>query len=126
MAERTIEFDPQQRKRQLRRRAIVLAKLQGSHYADRWLPAKAFLVVRDDNGVAVEGEEEALEVLEHLIELRLVEEWQPMGMNKGTGILNTGSPSLSQRRFRLTDRGYALWAQELDPIPSIADERLGD
>jgi hypothetical protein len=77
------------------------------------------MVLRDDQGDSVRDEDEVIEILTHLVDLRLVEEWQPMGMgSKARGF--------SQRRFRITDRGYALWSQELDPIPSIADERLGD
>jgi hypothetical protein len=109
------------RVRQLRRRAIVLAKLQGSQYADRWIPARQFLQVRDDQGEQIHGEEAVTLMLESLIELGLIEEWKPMSL------LSSGKTGgFGQRRFRLTDRGYALWAQEIDPIPSIADERLGD
>ncbi len=121
MAERINEFDPAQRPRQLRRRAIVLAKLEGGKFADRWIPAARFAVIADDQGERVRDETELMAVLEHLVELRLIEEWTPMGMHR-----NAGGDARAPRRFRLTDRGYALWAQELDPIPSIADERLGD
>jgi hypothetical protein len=119
MSERISEFDPEQRARQLRRRAIVFAKLQGGHYADHFVPARAFLLVKDDQGEAIRDEAEAVEILEHLVELQLLEEWKPMGLSGKT-------QGFAQRRFKITDRGYALWALELDPIPSIADERLGD
>lgn len=117
--ERLPEFDPTARPRQLRRRMLVLARLQGPHYAERWIPARQFLAVTDDYGEPIRDEAEALEQLDHLVELKLLEEWQPLG-------LAGKARSFSQRRYRITDRGYALWAEELDPIPSIADERLGD
>jgi len=75
--------------------------------------------VRDDQGEQIHGEEAVALMLESLVELGLIEEWKPLGMSGKAG-------GFAQRRFRLTDRGYALWAQEIDPIPSIADERLGD
>jgi hypothetical protein len=119
MPERLREFDPEKRPRQLRRRILVLAKLHGAQYADRWVPARSYLTVKDDEGQAIRDEDEAIDLLGDMVTLGLLEEWQPMGLSgKGRGF--------GQRRFRLTDRGYALWAQELDPIPSVADERLGD
>lgn len=112
-------YDPEKRLRQLRRRMLVLAKLQGPGYGDRWVPAANFLAVRDDQGVEVADELEAESLLAQLLELKLLEEWQPMG-------LGGRSKKFAQRRLRLSDRGYALWSQELDPIPMVADERLGD
>jgi hypothetical protein len=119
MPERLNEFDPTQRPRQLRRRAIVMAKLRQGFYAGGWIPARSFLALMDDLGGEIRDEAECVAVLEHLIEHGLLEEWKPMGA--GTHVQSFG-----QRRFKLTDRGYDLWSEKLDPIPSIADERLGD
>lgn len=109
----------EQRHRQLRRRMLVLAKHHKSQYDDGFLPAKNFLTVADDNGIKVVDEDECLSLLGDLVALTLLAEWQPMGMSGK-------ARAFAQRRFKLTDRGYALWSHELDPIPSIADERLGD
>jgi len=119
MPMRTTEYDAMQRPRQIRRRMIVLAKLQGPHHHERWIPARAFLAAADDLGEKVRDEDECDDLLSDLLALALLEEWQPMG-------LSGKQQSFAQRRVRLTHRGYALWSQELDPIPEIADERLGD
>ena len=102
---------------------IVLAKLQSDAIiragGDGWVPAKSFLRACDDQGVEVADELEAADLLNDLIELKLIDEWSSPHMGGATR-------AFLQRRFRPTKRGYALVTHDLEPIPSIADERLGD
>jgi len=116
MAERLPEFDPDARLAQIRRRQITIAHLDGPRYTGEWVPAKNFLRAADDRGSKVRDESECVELIESLLAFGLLDEWQSKQLQSRA--------SFAERRFRLTKKGHALWSEEIDPIPGIADARF--
>ena len=104
---------------QVRRRMLNVARLDGPRHANQYVPALNFLRAADDNGVQVADEAEATKLLGELLEWGLLEE---------AGGLDLGGTrqAFRHRRFRLSKKGFALWSQQIDPIPGVADERFGD
>lgn len=119
MAERLPEFDAQRSAEQIRRRMLSIARIQGNINDGRWVPAGNFLAAADDRGHVVGGEDEAAGHLDFLLGHGLLEEWSPVAVG-------AGRPLFRQRRFKLSNKGARLWAEEIDPIPGIADARFGD
>lgn len=119
MAERLPEHDPEARKAQIRRRLLTIARLDGNAHDGGFVPATNFLRAADDSGEKVAGEDECIDLLGDLVAHGLIEEWSSVA-------LGARRPSFRERRFKLTNKGRRLWAEEIDPIPGIADARFGD
>lgn len=114
MASRTAESSAE-----LRRRMLNIARLDGPRYPNAAVPAKNFLRATDDSGDLVEGEGECAALLDDLVEWGLLHEV--------TGHdLGGAARTFAHRRFSLTKKGFALWMQEIDPIPGVADSRFED
>jgi hypothetical protein len=119
MPERTREFDKLESEAQKRRRILVIARLDGPRYPQKWVPARNFIRAADDYANPINGEGECIDLLEELVSWNLLEEWVPEDLG--------GKPqTFATRRFKITKKGRALWSHDIDPIPGVADERLSD
>lgn len=100
---------------QIRRRLLTIARLNGKQFGDSYVPASMFNAAKDDLGVG-DSEERIVDLVGDLLGWGLLEE---------AVYAEPGRRDWRHRRFRLTTKGWRLWNQQIEPVPGVADDRLG-